>query len=148
MPRIRITRTAAKAVYVAAAITAVILVGLAANAVFRPPSGLAAASLAWVIVVAAGTRWFRGEDESVEAPRVWWRMTALPLMGYVLAAIFLLNAGTQAYVLVTVGAGALAETGDLWPAVIALTCYGLIAAAYLHSSIRLSLGHGDTGNAP
>ncbi|RXZ72986.1 hypothetical protein [Agromyces albus] len=143
MPRIRITRVGAKAVFVTAAVASVILVGLAANAVFRPPSGLVAASLAWVIVVVAGTRWFRGEDEAVGPPRVWWRMTALPLMGYVLGAIFVLNAGTQAYAILTVGAAALAETGDLWPAVIALACNGLIAAAYLHSSIRLSLGHGD-----
>lgn len=144
MPRIRITRTAAKAVYVTAAVASVLLVGLAADALFRPPTGLVAASLAWVIVVVAGTRWFRGGDETVEAPRVWWRMTALPFMGYVLGVIFLLNAGTQAYVLLTIGAEALAETGDLWPAVTALACYGLIAAAYLHSSIRLTLGHGDT----
>ncbi len=148
MPRIRITRVGAKGAFVTAAVASVILIALAANAVFRPPSGLVAASLAWVIVVFAGTRWFRGEDEAVEPPRVWWRMTALPLMGYVLGVIFLLNAGTQAYAIVTVGAAALAETGDLWPAVIALACNGLIAAAYLHSSIRLSLGHGDTGNAP
>lgn len=144
MPRIRIRKAGAKAAFVAGAIVSVILIGLSANAVFRPPSGLAAASLAWVIVVFAGTRWFRGEDESVEAPRVWWRMTALPLMGYVLGVVFLLNAGTQVYALFTVGAAALAETGDLWPVVIALACYGVIAAAYLHSSIRLSLGHGDT----
>ena len=79
--------------------------------------------LAFALVFA---RLFRGENES-DGPRPWWRMTAYPPAGYVLAGWFLLQ---------TVGAISAAGTGPagLVSAVVSLG----LAIAYLVSAIRLT----------
>ncbi|KFF58889.1 hypothetical protein JF66_15190 [Cryobacterium sp. MLB-32] len=82
--------------------------------------------LAWVSL---GARMFRGDNETLATPRAWWRMTARPRSGFLLAIVFL---SQGAYLGVT--SGQRIET-ELFLAMAALNA--LIAAAYLHSSVRL-----------
>ncbi|RDV44297.1 hypothetical protein DOE76_13015 [Leifsonia sp. ku-ls] len=81
--------------------------------------------LAFVVVL---SRLFRGGNESDE-PRSWWRMTAYPTAGYVLAGWFLLQAvGTM-----TSSVVAAAPAG--WVCgVVSL----VLALAYLVSAVRLT----------
>jgi hypothetical protein len=84
--------------------------------------------LAFVLV---GARSFRGAGEAIEPPRVWWRMTARPTSGFLIATLSALFAGFAVvllvlrpgdYVVNNVGSG---------------IGYAIVAAFYLHSSIRL-----------
>ncbi|GHF07969.1 hypothetical protein [Pseudolysinimonas yzui] len=83
------------------------------------------------VVVGVGCRAFRARGEAVEPPRVWWRATGRPAMGFVLFAFF-----------------ALALVGFFFPypdpvdplAWWYLASSAPIAVFYLHSSIRLSRG--------
>lgn len=138
MTHIRITRVRAKVVFVLTAVLAMVAVGIATNFLVGGGAGVIVTSFLWIVVVTLGTRWFRGFDEAVEPPRAWWRMTAQPPAGYVLAVLFLLNAGTQAYALLVNDLATLDAAGVLLPTVTALGCHGLIGLAYLNSSIRLS----------
>ena len=135
---IRILRIRAKVVFLLIAVLAMVTIGVAMNYLAGGGAGVIVTSFLWIVVVVLGSRWFRGTDEPVEPPRPWWRMTAQPPAGYLLAVLFLLNAGTQAYALLVNDLATLAAVGVLWPTVIALACHGLIGLAYLHSSIRLS----------
>ena len=82
--------------------------------------------MALYIVVAVRT--FRGSDEPVAPPRLWWRMTARPRAGFWLAGVF-----------VVACLAALDGTTRPAPAYgIADTAQSLaIGLLYLHSSIRL-----------
>lgn len=145
MTSIRITATSAKVVYLVAAVVLITLVSLAANALFGGTgAGAIATSLLWIVIILLGTRWFRGREEPVAPPRVWWRMTAEPPAGYVLGVLFLLNAATQVFTFASNDPATIAAVGALWPTLTVLVCHGLIGLAYLHSSIRLSRANAAT----
>ena len=91
------------------------------------------ASAVWGIYLLAcvgfAARMFRGDNESLAAPRALWRMTGGPASGFVLAVVFLCQA-------VSLGITSTQRPEpDVFLALAALQV--LIAAAYLHSSIRL-----------
>ena len=90
---LRVTTNQAKTSYVVASYVVAVLVlfGVGLTA------GLVAASVVWGIMLLAtvgvAVRTFRGDDESLTAPRAWWRMSARPTSGVVFAAVFLLQGG-------------------------------------------------------
>jgi hypothetical protein len=107
----------------ALAIVSGFLVGIA----FAPSWGVIVGTAVLLVVIVALTRWFRGENESRE-PRAWWRMTARPTAGYVLAAWFFLQALTTGL------SRGPHVVGAIWINVVVVF---VIALAYLASSIRL-----------
>lgn len=80
--------------------------------------------LLWVTIA---VRIFRGENEPVVPPRAWWRMTARPRAGFVVAAVF----GAQAVTLLL--AALRGERDGLVVAVV----YVVLATLFLNSALRL-----------
>lgn len=129
---VRIRQTRWKVVYVAVAVT--VIVAAYAELVPRTlpyPVNVLVMNAIVVAVVAVGCRSFRGRGEDVAAPRPWWRMTARPTAGFVIAALVLVNAAGAVVVAVFVPTGRPLEV-VLNPAVDVV-----VGAFYLHSSIRL-----------
>jgi hypothetical protein len=84
--------------------------------------------LAFVFVA---VRSFRGRDEPVEPPRAWWRMTARPTAGLLIAAF--LAASVVNYLFSTT-----AKTpGDDFTNDLSTAVNALLVLAYVQSSIRL-----------
>jgi hypothetical protein len=127
---VRITTASAKVAYVVAGLVAGILFAIAVAVT----SGLPAASVVWggflLIWVIVAARTFRGENEPVAAPRLWWQITAQPTAGYIFAAIFLAQA---AYLTFTSF-----QTLDAWVFPLVAAVNAFVAAMFLNSSIRLS----------
>ena len=98
---LRVTTNQAKTSYVVASYVVAVLVlfGVGLTA------GLVAASVVWGIMLLAtvgvAVRTFRGDDESLTAPRAWYRMSARPTSGFVFAAVFLLQGGVSCPVICT-----------------------------------------------
>jgi uncharacterized membrane protein YfcA len=84
--------------------------------------------LAFVFVA---VRSFRGRDEAVEPPRVWWRMTARPTAGLLIAAF--LAASVVNYLFSTTARA----PGDEFTNGLSTAVNALLVIAYVHSSIRL-----------
>ncbi len=84
---------------------------------------LSALGLAAMVLV--GVRLFRGDAEPVGAPRAWWRMTARPLAGFLLAAYFVAD-----------GLFARASTSGVFD-VLGSAVVLLVAAAYVGSSVTM-----------
>jgi hypothetical protein len=122
----RITSVLAKLGYVVAASVIGFLLLLLLFA-FRLPDAVEPliAAIGFVLMVGIGVRVFRGEDEPVEPPRAWWRMTARPFAGFLLAAYFVAD-GVLARPTVASGF-------DVAGTVVML----LVAAAYVGSSVTL-----------
>lgn len=122
----RITSAQAKVSYVTGAVVVFFLAGLLVA--FLPHSSRvwisSAAAIAEVLFVAIGVRVFRGEGESVNAARPWWRMSAKPAASFVMAVIFLLQ-----------GARFLWSWDEAYPVVVVSI---VIAVAYCYSGARLS----------
>lgn len=91
--------------------------------------GYLSATVLTVALVVFTARLFRGTSESPE-PREWWRMTAAPASAFIVGALFLLQAVSSAFTLLTSGA-----PGVVW---IGVAVGFIIAAAYIHSAVRLS----------
>ncbi|ERK69150.1 MULTISPECIES: hypothetical protein [Leifsonia] len=84
-----------------------------------------------LLYVGIGVRIFRGAGENREDPRPWWRATARPAAG------FWIGGGLAAAAFVScVGALASRPENSFIPTV-ACVCYAVLAAFYLHSSVRL-----------
>lgn len=83
------------------------------------------------VVVGVGCRAFRARGEAVEPPRVWWRATGRPGIGFAIFALFVV-AGLGYWVPPTTTDDPL----QWWY----LASSVPIAAFYLHSSIRLVRG--------
>lgn len=81
-----------------------------------------------VVTVIATARSFRGFGEPVAAPRAWWRLSARPLIGWWLAAMYLLGASTPLF------DPRLRDAG--WAIVFVETAF--LGLAFLNSSIRLT----------
>lgn len=91
-----------------------------------------ALSLLFLIV---GVRVFRGRNENVLHPRPWWRMTARPPAGYVLAVLFFLYA---VYFLIPyIGRGIRNFPLSVLDSAISGPIAFIVAVLYLHSSLRL-----------
>ena len=122
----RITTAQAKVGYVVGATVVEVLLALLLFALGVPDVAvpfLAAVGLVAMVVV--GVRVFRGDDEPVAPPRAWWRMTARPFAGFLLAAYFVAD-GLLARPTVSSGF-------DVAGTVVML----LVAAAYVGSSVTL-----------
>ncbi|OII31738.1 hypothetical protein BIU98_08290 [Curtobacterium sp. MMLR14_010] len=122
----RITTAQAKVGYVVGATVVEVLLALLLFALGVPDVAvpfLAAVGLVAMVVV--GVRVFRGDDEPVAPPRAWWRMTARPFAGFLLAAYFVAD-GVLARSSVSGGFDAAGTVVML-----------LVAAAYLGSSVTL-----------
>ena len=109
-------------------------VGLACVAIFT--AGLVNFTVGAVIYVALfvawatlGTRCFRGDGEPITPPRPWWKLTARPTVGWILAALLLLQS-------VWILTSSLAEPGAAGSVLVAAV-YSIAAALFVHSSIRL-----------
>lgn len=122
----RITTAHAKVGYVVAATVIGILLTLLLFAFGLPDSVVPLiAAIGFVLMVGIGVRVFRGDDEPVAPPRAWWRMTARPFAGFLLAAYFVAD-GVIARPTVSSGF-------DVAGTVVML----LVAAAYVGSSVTL-----------
>ena len=124
----RITTAQAKVGYVVGATVVEVLLALLLWAIGLPDAAVPLLSaIGLVAMVVVGVRLFRGEDEPVEPPRAWWRMTARPFAGFLLAAYFVADALFARAS--TIGAF------DVLGTVVVL----LVAAAYVGSSVTLLL---------
>ncbi|MCY1693697.1 hypothetical protein [Curtobacterium sp. SL109] len=122
----RITTAQAKVGYVVAASVIGILLTLLLFAFGLPDVVVPlVAAIGFVLMVGIGVRVFRGDDEPVAPPRAWWRMTARPFAGFLLAAYFVAD-GLLARPSVSTGF-------DVAGTVVML----LVAAAYAGSSVTL-----------
>ncbi|WP_420369373.1 hypothetical protein [Curtobacterium sp. L1-20] len=122
----RITTAQAKVGYVVASAVVEVLVVLLLLALDVSPSAVGLLGALWFLAtVLVGVRVFRGPGEPVAPPRAWWRMTAGPVVGYLLAAYFVADG--------VVARGLAAERLDLGGAVVSV----LVAAAYAASSTAL-----------
>lgn len=102
-----------------------LLLGLAGGFV---EAGWLVASAIVVVGVYGLTRVFRGEDEPEGVRRPWWRLTAYPLAGFVLALLFAAQA-------ITVGLSPSSSLAGIGWIAVALNL--LIAIGMLNSSLRL-----------
>lgn len=127
----RITNNATKVGYVVTCYLVALLVALGVAVTAGAPTAAAVWGILLIASVVIAARGFRGENEAVEAPRAWWRMTARSTSGFVFAALFLLQ-GVSLVVSSMVGASAVAVS-YLVVGVINL----VFAAAFAHSSLRL-----------
>ncbi|MBF4582514.1 hypothetical protein ITJ54_07520 [Curtobacterium sp. VKM Ac-2865] len=122
----RITTAQAKVGYVVAATVIGILLTLLLFAFGLPDAVVPLiAAIGFVLMVGIGVRVFRGDDEPVAPPRAWWRMTARPFAGFLLAAYFVAD-GLLARPTVS-------SAYDVAGTVVML----LVAAAYVGSSVTL-----------
>jgi hypothetical protein len=122
----RITTAQAKVGYVVAATVIGILLSLLLFAFGLPDVVVPMiAAIGFVLMVGIGVRVFRGEDEPVEPPRAWWRMTARPFAGFLLAAYFVVDG--------VIARPSVSSGFDVVGTVLML----LVAAAYVGSSVTL-----------
>ncbi|MBF4571557.1 hypothetical protein ITJ64_03420 [Herbiconiux sp. VKM Ac-1786] len=140
--RLRILNPYGKFLYVLVGWIAVLLINLLVVALVGPVVGpvlYVVVLFGWILV---GARIFRVPEEPIEPPRPWWRLTGRPTAGFVLAALFALQAITNQLTLVLsdrgrAGAGAGDDGGVASITVVTVAC-AIAAVAYLSSSLRLS----------
>jgi uncharacterized membrane protein YhaH (DUF805 family) len=121
----------AKTTYVLLGVSAVLFVLLVSSFLTRSVIATSvvflAAFWAWILI---GARRFRGDDEPAELPRAWWRFTARPKAGLVLAVLLGVVAAFELF-------GPLITDGSQPANPITAITFGVPAIAYLHSSLRL-----------
>lgn len=124
----RVRNGATKAALIIGGYALAAIVGTTIELSTYPGWGVVASCGIVLVLVLILARLFRGENES-DAPRQWWRMTAYPTAGYVLAVWFFVQAigATTTAMLTTGRAGWVSGIVSL-----------AIAIAYLNSAIRLS----------
>src|SRR3954454_14243375 len=87
----RVRNGATKAALIIAGYALAVVVGITVEVSTYPGWGVVAGCAVVLALVLILSRLFRGENES-DAPRPWWRMTAYPTAGYVLAVWFFVQA--------------------------------------------------------
>ena len=141
---IRIVRWELKLVYVVGAIVA----GFAIAWLLR---ALGAMEVSVIVItfffdlaaILLGARVFRGRGEAIEPPRPWWRMTARPTLSRRLGILFLVLTVVAAtdIVLAAIGVSprrpAVADGAMVIGALTGVLEFGVIAALYLNSAVRL-----------
>ena len=123
----RIRNGSVKATLIIVGYAFALLVGFTVGLTTHSGWGVATSVGIVVVLVLVLTRLFRGENES-DAPRRWWRVTAHPTAGYLLAIWFLLQAIGSMTAPMSVFGSARYVSG-----IVSL----IIGAAYLNSAIRL-----------
>lgn len=127
----RIRNGSAKAAFVIGGYLVSVVSGTIVELAFGPGRGVIVSGMIALVVVLWLTRCFRGENES-DAPRSWWRMSAHPTAGFVLAGWFLVQG-------VVTG---LSVAFDAPPgAGVSAVVSSVIAVGYLNSSVRLATAH-------
>ena len=128
----RITTTINKVIYILVGEAVVLsLNGLLLYNILPPVVDLAAVLVLNFVYVFIGVRTFRGPGEDVAAPRPWWRATNRPLAGFIIGGI----AGVLSLISLL---GALAAPPEQsGTAAVVCVAWALLAAYYLHSSVRL-----------
>ncbi|RKR75107.1 hypothetical protein [Frondihabitans australicus] len=132
---LRLRNRGLKAAYVVVyfAVPFAIAEGLRATGVATIPSAVVAQTLGLLLLL-FGARVFRGPDEDVDPPRLWWRMTATSRvsasLGVLAAVSFLGLVAVLVVDLATRDGGAAADVSSAVE-------YGLIAYLYLTSAVRL-----------
>lgn len=124
---LRVPTPTAKAGIVIGGYILLVLVGLLVALSLGGVAGSVVAAAIDLAIVAFCSRVFRGGDEAVVPPRAWWRMTAGPVAGWVLAGLFTASAVSAWVAQATAGSGAVAATAQT-----------VVAAALVHSAVRLS----------
>ncbi|KQM82723.1 hypothetical protein [Agromyces sp. Leaf222] len=154
----RIVRWEFKVLYIAVAWIAGVVIVNALVALGVPPLILNLVNLLTLAVsFALAVRIFRGQDEPVDPPRAWWRMTAWPTLSRRLGVLFIVVAAmgvfSVAIQLAGVGEGTAAPRLDGAPA-LGTTIGGTIESAllaylYLNSAMRMKrLGIAKPGRLP
>jgi hypothetical protein len=131
----RILNPYGKFLYVLIGGIAVVLLNLLVAALVGPVIGpvlYVVVLFGWILV---GARIFRVPEEPIEPPRPWWRLTGRPTAGFVLAALFALQAITNQLPR-TLG-GRAADDGSTTTAAVVTVACATAALAYLASSLRL-----------
>jgi hypothetical protein len=141
---IRIVRWELKLVYVVGAI----VTGFAIAWLMR---ALGAMEVSVIVItfffdlaaILLGARVFRGRGEAIEPPRPWWRMTARPTLSRRLGILFLVLTvlTVMDIVLSAIGVSprrpAVADGAMVVVAITGVLEFGVIAALYLNSAVRL-----------
>ncbi|MEN0083880.1 MAG: hypothetical protein AAGC66_03845 [Leifsonia sp.] len=131
MNPVRITSATTKVAYVVAAYAITITLAFGLAAAFGAAAGVLVVGVLQLVLIGIAVRVFRGRDEAVVPPRPWWKMTARPFAGFVMAALFAAQAVCAVFA-PSVGSWAAALAG------------ALIAVGYLNSSVRLTLSEKRT----
>jgi hypothetical protein len=126
---VRITSAPVKAATIVAACIVITFVVAFVGFGVSPTAGALAGTALVVVAVVFCTRTFRGDSEVTVPPRAWWRLTERPTSGFVLFGLFAVQA-----VWVAVQPG---TSGDLAARIAGAIVAGLIAVAFLGSSVRL-----------
>jgi hypothetical protein len=131
----RILNPYGKFLYVLMGGIAVVLLNLLVAALVGPVVGpvlYVVVLFGWIIV---GARIFRVPEEPIEPPRPWWKLTGQPTAGFVLAALFALQAITNQ--LPRTPGGRAGDDGSTTTATVVTVACAIAALAYLASSLRL-----------
>ena len=131
---LRIVKTRYKLLYT---LTCVLLIGAVAPAWWGPPWTLVSIVIGNVIFLAfliVGVRSFRGRGEPVAPKRAWWRLTARPTAGFVIAGV---SAWFALGFVVSIVLGTDLGPLDMLDAVINIVLMCVLVLAYLNSSLRL-----------
>jgi hypothetical protein len=132
--RFRIVATRYKVLYFAIWLGVTVLVSTLVLPQLGEVARFLVVNVVWFTFFVVAVRSFRGAGEEIEPPRAWWRMTARPTAGFVLGI---------AWLLLELQNWGLILFGFLpWPESLGLALLNdltnvLVAAAFLHSSIRL-----------
>lgn len=133
---LRIVNPYGKFLYVLIGGIAVVLLNLLVAALVGPVVG----PVLYVVVlfgwILAGARVFRVPEEPIEPPRPWWKLTGRPTAGFVLAALFALQAITNQLTPVLGGRAGDGGGSTTTATVVTVAC-AIAAVAYLASSLRL-----------
>lgn len=133
----RILNPYGKFLYVLVGWIAVVLINLLVVALVGPVVGpvlYVVVLFGWILV---GARIFRVPEEPIEPPRPWWKLTGRPTAGFVLAALFALQAITNQVSLVLGGRGLADDDGGTASVTVVTAACAIAAVAYLASSLRL-----------
>lgn len=126
---LRLSQRRWKALYVVGGYLLLVAITLPAAVLLSESAHATLATALQSLWIYGGTRIFRGRNELTLPARPWWRMTARPVAGFVLGAVF---AALFVYSIVNVTVEPLSFLW--WTGVVE---YGAFAALYVASSIRL-----------
>jgi hypothetical protein len=141
---IRIVRWELKLVYVVGAIVAGFAIAWLLRALGAMEASVIVITFCFdLAAILLGARVFRGRGEAIEPPRPWWRMTARPTLSRRLGILFLVLTvlTVMDIVLAAIGVSptrpALADGVAVAVAIVGVLEFGVIAALYLNSAVRL-----------
>lgn len=129
---VRIVAAQAKITFFAVGIAVTLNLGLSVGIAADGAIGIIVSSILLVGLLVIAGRTFRGASEPIVPPRAWWRLTAGPVAGFVIAGLFALSAIGSAISWAGPDSSAV-------PTVCAVMFDTAAAAAYVNSSVRLLL---------